>query len=115
MQEADVVVSPSVPMSNGKSEGIPVALMEAMASGKPVVASGVAGIPELIDDEVSGLLVPPGDTARLADALERLHGSAELRRRLGEAGRQKVLRDFDLASNAAEVVRRIKAAVQTGS
>jgi colanic acid/amylovoran biosynthesis glycosyltransferase len=115
IREADVVVAPSVPMRSGKQEGIPVTLMEAMASGIPVVASRLGGIPELISDEQTGLLVAPGDPAGLADALGRLQASPELRRRLAEAGRERVLRDFELRSNAAEVVRQIKAVAQKGS
>lgn len=110
---SDVVVAPSVP-ADGKLEGIPVTLMEAMACGKPVVASRVGGIPELVEHDRTGLLVPPGDPAALADALERLHSSPDLRRTLGRAGREKVLQDFDLRTNAAEVVRRIRAVATTG-
>lgn len=115
IREADVVVAPSVPTSGGKQEGIPVSLMEAMASGTPVVASRLGGIPELVEHEQTGLLVTPGDPAGLAEALERLHASPELRRRLAEAGRARVLRDFELRSNAAEVVGQIRAVAQTGS
>jgi len=112
---ADVVVAPSVQMPDGKQEGIPVTLMEAMASGTPVVASRLGGIPELIEHEQTGLLVAPADPAGLAEALERLHASPELRRRLAEAGRARVLRDFELRSNAAEVVGQIKAVARRGS
>ena len=85
---ADVLVAPSVPTRGGKREGIPVVLMEAMAAGVPVVASHLSGIPELVTDDVTGLLVPPGDDAALADALERLAADPDLRRTLGAAGRR---------------------------
>jgi colanic acid/amylovoran biosynthesis glycosyltransferase len=109
LARADVLAAPSVPTSGGKREGIPVVLMEAMAAGLPVVASRLSGIPELVTDGVSGLLVPPGDDDALADALERLAGDAGLRARLGAAGRETVVRDFDVDRNAAALASRIQA------
>jgi glycosyltransferase involved in cell wall biosynthesis len=82
--------------------------MEAMSCGVPVVASRLSGIPELVADEQSGLLVPPGDAGALAQALERLHNDAGLRQRLGEAARQKVLQEFDLFKNAAALAALFK-------
>ena len=105
---SDVLVAPSVPTRGGKREGIPVVLMEAMAAGLPVVASRLSGIPELVTDEVSGLLVPPGDDAALADALARLAADPDLRRTLGAAGRSTVERDFDVDRNAAILAARIR-------
>jgi len=96
----DVAVAPSVPTKAGKQEGIPVALMEAMSAGVPVVASRLSGIPELVEDEQAGLLVPPRDPAALASALRRLHDDPELRCRLQRAGREKVVRHFNLHANA---------------
>jgi glycosyltransferase involved in cell wall biosynthesis len=107
LRSAHAVVAPSVPTAEGKREGIPVVLMEAMASGVPVVASGISGIPELVDDCVSGLLVPPGDPRALARALRRLHDDPGLRDRLAMAGRQKVEAEFDVRASAAELVRQI--------
>lgn len=98
---ADVVVLPSIVTSYGKQEGIPVALMEALASEKPVVATAISGIPELIEHERSGLLVPERDATALAEALARLHDDPELGQRLGVAGRETVLREFDLNRNTA--------------
>jgi colanic acid/amylovoran biosynthesis glycosyltransferase len=108
LSSAQVHVAPSVPTRSGKREGIPVVLMEAMSAGLPVVASRLSGIPELVEDGVSGLLVPPGDAAALADALRRLNDDPSLRRRLGSAGREKVLEEFDVRRNAAELVRRFQ-------
>lgn len=105
LRQADVVVAPSVPTRNGRREGIPVVLMEAMASGRPVVASAISGIPELVAHEQSGLLVPPGDATALADAVERLVRDPALRSALGQAGRTTVRRAFDLDANAARLAR----------
>jgi len=105
LAQADVLVAPSVPTQSGRREGIPVVLMEAMGSGVPVIASGISGIPELVEHERSGLLVPPRDTHALAEALRRMHGDAALRRRLGRAGREKVVREFNLDANAAALVQ----------
>jgi glycosyltransferase involved in cell wall biosynthesis len=82
--------------------------MEAMSCGVPVVASRLSGIPELVEDGVTGLLVPPRDVSALAGALQRLHADAILRRRLGEAARTKVLQEFDLFKNAATLAALFK-------
>ncbi|MGH3035471.1 MAG: glycosyltransferase, partial [Gaiellaceae bacterium] len=108
LSRAHVLVSPSVPTAEGKREGIPVVLMEAMASGVPVVASGISGIPELVADGESGLLVPPRDPRALAAALRRLHDDRALRERLALAGRKKVVREFDVRKSAAELVGRFR-------
>lgn len=105
LQMVDAMVVPSIPTSNGRREGIPVVLMEAMASGKPVVASGISGIPELVEDQLSGLLVLPRQPQAIADALERLIQDPQLRSRLGQGGRQKVEREFDLIKNSAQLLQ----------
>lgn len=81
---------------HGETDGIPVALMEAMASGVPVVSSPVAGVPELVDDGVTGLLVPSRDPFALARAVERLARDSVLRERLSAAGRAQVEQNFNL-------------------
>jgi glycosyltransferase involved in cell wall biosynthesis len=108
--DADLLVAPSVVASDGKREGIPIVLMEAMSCGLPVVASRLSGIPELVDHEVEGLLVPPGDASALADAIQRLQGDPRLRARLGTAARLRIEREFDLATNARLILDRIAAA-----
>ena len=106
LSEADVVAAPSVLARSGSREGIPVALMEAMASGVPVVASRLSGIPELVEDGKNGLLVEPADVEGLAGALERLQRDEELRHRLGTAGRDTVEREFNLRRNAGLLMQR---------
>ncbi|MFP3941976.1 MAG: glycosyltransferase, partial [Thermoanaerobaculia bacterium] len=96
LEEADLFVLPSVVAPDGQMEGIPVALMEALAAGVPVVASDLSGVPELVEDGRTGLLVPPGDAAALATAVERLVRDPELAARLAAAGREWVERAFRL-------------------
>jgi glycosyltransferase involved in cell wall biosynthesis len=108
--DADLLAAPSVVASDGKREGIPVVLMEAMSCGLPVVASRLSGIPELVEHGVEGLLVPPGDAVALADAIETLRDDPGLRARLGAAARSRIEREFDLATNARAILDRIATA-----
>lgn len=109
MAAAAVIVLPSVVARDGQMEGIPVALMEAMAARRPVVASSLSGVPELVEDGVSGLLVEPGDAAGLASALRRLLADPGLRRAMGNAGRATVERRFRLPACVEELLARIDA------
>jgi colanic acid/amylovoran biosynthesis glycosyltransferase len=84
---AAIAVYPSVPAANGDRDGLPVALLEAMAAGCAVVCSRVPGIVDVVEDGVNGLLVEPGDATALADALAKLLADDELRIRLGDAAR----------------------------
>ncbi len=86
----DVLVHPA------RREGLGVALLEAMSSGVPVVASAVGGIVDVVESEVEGLLVPPDNAADLGAALERVIGDARLRKRMGIAGRARVQREFSV-------------------
>lgn len=102
--KADLLVLPSIVAADGQMEGIPVALMEAMAAGKPVVATSLSGIPELVEHEVSGVLVDPANPRSLADALRGLLTDAALRERLGAEGRRKVAAEFELRDVARQLV-----------
>jgi glycosyltransferase involved in cell wall biosynthesis len=86
-------------------EGIPVVLMEAMASRRPVIATAVAGVRELVRDGETGLLVSPGRADELADALQRLLEDSGLRRKMGQAGRRYVERHYDIDSSADTLAR----------
>jgi len=77
------------------AEGLPNAILEYMAAGLPVVATRVGGVPEIIEDEVNGLLVPPGDPAALARAILRVLSNDSLRARLAKSGREHALAKFD--------------------
>jgi glycosyltransferase involved in cell wall biosynthesis len=87
---AAVCVLPSVRDTRGDTEGLGVVLLEAMNHGTPVVASRIGGIPDIVEDGVSGLLVPPADAAALAAAIRRLLSDPALARRLGEGGRRRL-------------------------
>lgn len=87
-------------VSRAGNEGIPNSLIECMAAGKPVVATRVDDIPELVEHEKTGLLIEDDDLEGLVAALARLIADPDLRRSLGEAGRECVERDFDLDSQA---------------
>jgi glycosyltransferase involved in cell wall biosynthesis len=97
-------VLPCVEARSGDIDGIPVTLMESMAREVPVISTGVSGIPELIGDGKTGLLVPPGDSAKLARAIHRLRNDPELARALGREGRRKVLREFNIRRSAARLI-----------
>ncbi len=98
-QSADIAVLACVRGERGEMDGIPVALMEAMASELPVVSTRISGLPELIEDNVTGYLAEPGDSDGLAVALEKLIIDPALRQRMGSAGREKVIREFDMRAN----------------
>ena len=95
-ERAAVVACPS------HREGYGVVCAEAMAHGRPVVASAVGGLLDLVVDGETGLLVAPGDVAALRSALDRLLADADLRRRLGEAARERALArlSWDAATDA---------------
>jgi glycosyltransferase involved in cell wall biosynthesis len=98
LQRADVFVLPSVPDASGRMEGIPVALMEAMASGVPVVSTQLSGIPELVSG--AGVLVEPKDARALASAIAAVIDDDTLARSLTDLGRARVEKEFDLVTQA---------------
>ena len=98
-----------MPTAAGKREGLPVVLIEALAAGVPAVASDLSGIPELVETDVTGILVPPGDAEAIADALERLARDPALRARLAAGGRARVAAEFDLDTNARRLIDRFRA------
>ena len=108
LSRADVFVLPCLTASDGDRDGIPVVLMEAMAMEIPTVSTNVSGIPELIEDGQSGLLVREKDPTALADALERLLLDRELGIKLGKKARQKILREFDIEGNVRQLATLFK-------
>ncbi|WP_395641341.1 glycosyltransferase [Rudaea sp.] len=108
---AQVFALPSVVAADGNRDGIPVALMEAMAAGAPSVSTAVSGIPELIEHEHSGLLAAPGDARALAETLARLLDDHALADRLAIAARMRIERDFDAGCEARKLLALFNGAV----
>ncbi|MGI8438450.1 MAG: glycosyltransferase [Chthoniobacterales bacterium] len=99
MTAARVFALPSVIDAEGGMDNLPTVIMEAMASGLPVVSTTLAGIPEMVEHRVTGELIPPRDPTALADALERLLCAPEEARRWGENGRAAAAQKFSLERN----------------
>jgi glycosyltransferase involved in cell wall biosynthesis len=98
LQELDVFVLPS------RAENLPMAILEAMAAAVPVVATRVGGIPELVEDDVTGLLVEPDDARALAGAIGRIGGSQEVASRLATAGVRRIEEHFEAHVLAGKLV-----------
>ena len=96
---ADLVVVPSL------SEGFGLVALEAMAAGRPCVASQTGGLPEIVADEDSGILVPSGDVDALTGALDRLVSDPALRARMGRRGRAIVEERFDIRVRVRQIIR----------
>lgn len=96
-RESDCFVLPSF------AEGVPVVLMEAMAMEIPCVSTWITGIPELIENGTEGLLTPPSDDEAIAGCIARLMDDPELRQRMGQAGRAKVVEKYDLQRNVEKL------------
>ncbi len=103
LQRCDVFVLPSF------AEGVPVSLMEAMAQAKPVIATNVGGVTELVTDGVNGRVVIPGNVAELRDAIVEMLTDEHLRERLGTAGRTRVAADFASDVEARRLVTLFRA------
>src|SRR5436309_5854982 len=109
--EANAYASCDLYVTASSKEGLPLAPLEAMASGLAVVATDVPGHRDVVGHETTGLLVAPdGGAAALADAIESLLGDPERRRRMGRAGRARVVRDFTLHSMVAQTAAVYRAA-----
>ena len=107
MGEATLFVLPSIIASDGQMEGIPVALMEAMASSRAVVSTSISGIPELVENGVNGLLVPPGDAQALATAMRTLLEDRERAKEMGRRGQEKVRAEFTLPACVTQLLDRL--------
>jgi len=105
LREADIFVCPSVLASDVEIlDGIPVVLMEAMAMGIPVVATRVSGIPELVVDGETGLLVDPADARGIAEAVVRISRETSLRPGLARRGREIIMKRHDVRKNVARLM-----------
>lgn len=110
IRAAGVFVLPCVVARSGDRDGIPVALMEAMASGLPVVSTRVSGVPELVEHESTGLLAEPEDADGLASQVARLLHDGALASRLAIAARRKVEAEYDARREADKLLAEIRAA-----
>jgi glycosyltransferase involved in cell wall biosynthesis len=113
--EADVFVLPATIDARGDTEGLGVVLLEALAHGLPVVATRRGGIPDIVIDGETGLLVEDGDAAALARAIERLLADPALARRLAERGADHVRSEFGVESVARRLAAIYRAAAFTTS
>lgn len=109
LQKAHLFMAPSVTASNGDKEGIPVAIMEAMACGLPVISTYHSGIPELVEDRVTGRLVEERNVTGLADAIGDLAASPDAWVDYGRAGRRKVEDEFDITHLNEQLLERLQA------
>jgi colanic acid/amylovoran biosynthesis glycosyltransferase len=104
LPEFDCYVQPSIITSSGKMEGIPVAIMEALACEIPVIATSISGIPELVEENRTGFLIPPEDSIALANTIEMIMKHPGQAKKLAVMGRKKVKEEFNLEKNARELI-----------
>ena len=100
---ANVFVLPSVMDPDGGMDNLPTVIMEAMATGLPVVSTNIGGIPEMVIENETGFLVQPGDTAAMADAIERVIKDCSLAARLGQSGYERARALFSIEKNVREL------------
>ena len=109
-RRAQIFVLPSVVAEDGDRDGLPNVLLEAGAMSLPIVSTTVGGIPEFVTDGENGFLVMPRDAKQLADRIATLLGDAELRHKMGAAGRKRVAAGFDISRNVDELIRSFSGA-----
>jgi colanic acid/amylovoran biosynthesis glycosyltransferase len=108
MDKTSLFVLPCVVARDQDMDGIPNTLMEAMAMEIPTISTTISGIPELIEHNQSGLLVPPRDDVALANAIASLLDDPQLRQGLGQAGRRTVVEQFEIEQNSARLLEVFK-------
>lgn len=114
MAACHVFVMPCRRDRTGDMDGIPTVFMEAMATGRPVISCAVSGVPELVRDDDTGVLVPSDDPVALADAIERVAADDELRLRLGRSARALVEEQHDQRHTAARFLAALTGAANDG-
>jgi glycosyltransferase involved in cell wall biosynthesis len=112
LEEADIFVAPYVDLPSGDKDGIPTALLEAMAVGSVIVATDAGSIREVIEDGREGLIVPQRDPAALAAAVRRLREDEALARRLGKGAASRARKEYDVGRSEVEFHDRVRAAVE---
>lgn len=106
LKNSDIFVLPCIQAKNGDMDGIPVSLMEAMAFEIPVISTNLSGIPELIEHEVSGLIVEPKNYKQLKQAIMKLIESESLRKQYGQNARIKIINEYSLEDNIKILVNK---------
>lgn len=106
LSRSDALVLPSA------WEGFPMVILEAFASGRPVIATSVGGIPEIVKDHVNGILVPAGDIEALAHAMLDLAGNPSVARRLGRTGQEEVQQKYDISITAQKYAQLYRTALE---
>ena len=101
LAQSALFVLPCVTEADGGMDNLPTVVMEAMAAGLPVISTAVAGVPEMVEEGATGLLVPEHQPVALADAVDRLLGDRPLALSLGEAGRQRAAELFAIEKSGA--------------
>jgi colanic acid/amylovoran biosynthesis glycosyltransferase len=104
LARASVFVMPSVPEPEGGMDNLPTVIMEAMATGLPIVSTRIGGIPEMVVENETGFLVQPDDSVALADAIEKVTNDRSLGQRLGQAGHQRAQKLFSIEKNVQSLV-----------
>ncbi len=113
LRTADIFALASVTDQQGASDVFPTVITEAMSAARPVISTRLAGIPELVAHEETGLLVSPGDTSAFSQALEQLIRDPELRGRYGRAGRARIEQHFRIEQTVRPLLQRLQEATAT--
>jgi glycosyltransferase involved in cell wall biosynthesis len=108
LQAADIFALASTTDAQGATDVFPTVILEAMASARPVVSTRLAGIPELVMQNETGIVVSPGDTSALTDALEQLLRDSDLRMRYGQAGRKRIEQHFRIENTIAPLIEMLE-------
>ncbi|NOX99639.1 MAG: glycosyltransferase family 4 protein, partial [Verrucomicrobia bacterium] len=114
LQASDVFALPCIVDSKGASDILPTVITESMACCLPIVSTQLVGVPEMVDDGETGILVEPGDADAFAEALKRLAGDRDLARSMGKAGREKALKVFELEITSGELAEKFEKALEAG-
>jgi glycosyltransferase involved in cell wall biosynthesis len=115
LNQSTVFVLPCEIGVGGKRDILANALKEAMAMQVPVITSNVCGIEELVDDGINGILVPPKNPEAIADAIEKIFNQPGLRRRMGEEGRKKIVKNFNIKNEVRKLEEIFTQAVKTST
>ncbi|MFK5921928.1 MAG: glycosyltransferase family 4 protein [Verrucomicrobiota bacterium] len=114
LKASDVFALPCIVDNKGASDILPTVITESMACCLPIVSTKLVGVPEMVDDGKTGILVDPGDEEAFADALKRLAEDRDLARTMGKAGREKALQVFELQITSGQLAEKFEQALATG-